>query len=248
METIEEIGFGGLKIIQDSEGFRFGVDSIIIADFANTLYPDARNVCDLGTGNGIIPVVLSHKNDKCEILGIDVQQRAIELAQRNAEINGLRDRLSSLCIDVNALKEQKPQLGGRFDAVITNPPYVEAGGGLASADSAKRIARQETTADLEEFIKNAAWLLADRGHFFIVHRPARLADIFCHCRKYGLEPKHMRLVTPHEGETPNIVMVHCVRGAGRELKMMRELAVRETDGKYTREIDAIYERQKAPKR
>lgn len=242
METIEEIGFGGLKIIQDSEGFRFGVDAIIIADFANSLYPDAKAVCDLGTGNGIIPVVLSHKNSKCEILGIDVQQKAIDLAERNAQINGLEGRLSSLCMDVKDLREKRPDLGGRFDAVITNPPYVEAGGGLASSDGAKRIARQETTADLEEFIRNAAWLLADRGHLFMIHRPSRLADIFCHCRKYGLEPKHMRLVTPHRGEVPNIVMVHCVRGGGRDLKVMEELAVREEGGGYTDEINAIYER------
>ena len=172
METIEEIGFGGLKIIQDSEGFRFGVDAIIIADFANRIYPDAKAYCDLGTGNGIIPAVLSHKNSGCSILGVDVQQKAVDLANRNAEGNGLADRISNICIDVKDIRAQRPDLAGSFDAVITNPPYVEAGSGLASADGVKQIARQETTAGLEEFISSAAWLIKDKGHFFIVYRPA----------------------------------------------------------------------------
>ena len=242
METIEEIGFGGLKIIQDSEGFRFGVDAIIIADFANRIYPDAKAYCDLGTGNGIIPAVLSHKNSGCSILGVDVQQKAIELANRNAESNGLTDRISNICIDIKDIKAQRPELAGVFDAVISNPPYVEAGSGLASADGAKQIARQETTAGLEEFISSAAWLLREKGHFFIVYRPARLVDLMCLCRKYRLEPKHMRFVTPHAGEKPNIVMAHCVLGGGRELTVMEELAVRVEGGGYTREIDEIYER------
>ncbi|MBQ6496681.1 MAG: tRNA1(Val) (adenine(37)-N6)-methyltransferase [Firmicutes bacterium] len=243
MEKIEEIGFGGLKLIQDPDGFKFGIDAILLADFANALCPQAEAIADLGTGNGIIPVVLSHKNQSCRVTGIDVQAKAIKLSNRNRQLNHLEDRLAFLQMDIRDVLEQRPGFERHFDAVVTNPPYVPSGSGIANADDAKFIARQETTADLECFIRTAARMLRDRGHFFIVQRPSRLADLIYYCRKYGLEPKHLQMVTPRSGERPNILLLHCILGAGRELTVLEELAVRDENNSYTLEIERIYERE-----
>lgn len=243
MEKIEEIGFGGLKLVQREDGFKFGVDAVILADFADSLFPQALEIADLGTGNGIIPMVLSHKNKKCHMTGIDIQEEAIELADKSCRLNGLEERIDFIRMDIAQMQDLRPDLQGRYDAVVTNPPYVGQGSGIVNRRSAQYIARQETTADLECFIRTAAWMFRDRGHFFMVHRPARLVDILFYCRKHGLEPKDMRLVTPRRGEIPNLVMVHCVLRGGRELKVYEELAIRNADGSYTAGINAVYERE-----
>lgn len=242
MEKIEDIGFGGLKLIQDEGGFKFGVDAIILADFANSFCPTAKTAVDLGTGSGIIPLVLSHKNPNCEIKGVDVQEKAIELAERNAELNGLGERIEFIRCDVNSLMSEQGGLQRSAEMVISNPPYVAKGSGISNESDAKMIARQETTASLEEFVSAAAWTLKDRGHFFLVHRPSRLVDIFYYCRKNRLEPKDIRFVRPSKEKTPNIVLLHCVLGGGRELSYMDDLFVYDGKGNYSSEILEIYEK------
>ncbi|MDO4869766.1 MAG: methyltransferase [Bacillota bacterium] len=242
METIESIGFGNFQIVQDSQSFRFGIDAILISDFAASLSPNAKTIADLGTGNGIIATVICHKNANCHVTGIDVQQESIDLANKGKVMNGLQDRLEFIAMDISEIAEGHRELHRQFDAVVTNPPYVEAGSGIASSADAKYIARHETTADLKCFIQTASLMLRPRGDFFIVQRPSRLPDIMYLCRENGLEPKHMRLVSPYQGEEPNIVLLHAVQGAGKELKVMKELVVRSRDGRYTDEINAIYER------
>lgn len=245
MERIENIGFGGLKLIQDPEEFCYGVDAVILADFANTLYPGFCNVADLGTGTGVIPFILSHKNKKARFTGIDVQSHSIALAKRSCQMNGLTERIRFVKADVSRMEalQANDDLHQRsVDMVVSNPPYFARGGAIPSSTSAKFIARHETTATLEDFVKAAAWLLNEKGHFFMVHRPSRLVDIFTCCRKYGLEPKHMRLVVPKPGAIANIVLLHCTAGGGRELKLFEELAVYNDDGSYSDEIQQIYER------
>lgn len=242
MESIENIGFNNLKLIQSDDGFRFGVDAVILADFAAGFVPGAKTVLDLGCGNGIIPLVLSHKIPSCEITGIDVQEDAIILAERSVSMNGLEDRIRLIRADVSGLKESCPELGRSADLVVSNPPYVPRGGGIDNSSSSKLIARQETTADIEDFIKAAAWALKDRGHLCMVHRPSRLVDIFYYCRKHRLEPKNIRFVTPEKGEIPNIVLVDCVLGGGKEMTFLEELPVYGSDGNYSSEILKIYEK------
>lgn len=239
MERIENIGFGDLKLIQDSDQFCYGVDAVILADFAVKLNPDMRSAVDLGTGNGIIPFILSHKNKDVSVIGVDVQKKAIELAEKSCAINKLEDRISFVNADVLKLIEDGEALA---DTVTCNPPYFIKGGAIPSSNEAKFIARHETSAGVEEFIKAAACLLERKGHFFMVHRPSRLADIFYYCRKYGLEPKDMRLVVPKPGQIPNILLIHCIKGGGKELNVMKELAVYDETGEYSEEIQRIYER------
>lgn len=241
-ETIENIGFGGLKLIQSDDGFRFGVDAIILADFANRFCPSAGNAADLGTGNGVIPIILSHKNSRCHITGFDVQQQAVDMADRSLELNGLKDRIDFRCCDVKDIGASYPELKGKMDMVVTNPPYVARGSGIMNDGDSLLIARQETSADLEDFMAAAALLLKERGHLCMVHRPSRLVDIFHFGRKCRLEPKDIRFVTPSKGKKANIVLVHFVLGGGHELNMMDELPVRDSEGNYSPEILRIYEK------
>lgn len=242
MERIDKIGFGNLKLIQEPDEFCYGVDAVILADFAWSLYPAFKNAVDLGTGTGIIPLILSHKNKNAALTGIDVQEHSIVLAKKNCSLNGLEDRLRFFQADVAALDKALFD-GGANDMVTCNPPYFARGGAIPSSNQAKYIARHETTATADDFIRAAAELLNGKGHFFMVHRPSRLVDLFISCRSHGLEPKHIRLVAPRAGEVPNIVLLHCTAGGGSELQFLKELCVYGTDGHYSNEIQRIYERQ-----
>ena len=242
MESLEDIGFGGLKLLQSEDGFRFGIDAVLLADFACSICPDAGSVVDLGTGNGAVAFIMSHKNENCSLTGIDLQAKAIELARRSCSMNGLDGRMDFVQCDAAELAGKMPQLRGAADVVVSNPPYVARGAGLTNDGDSKFISRQETTAGVEEFAAAAAFCLKDRGHFFMVHRPSRLVDIFCFCRKHALEPKDIRFVRPRQGAKPNIVLVHCVKGGGRELAFSDDLIVYDNQGNYTPEIMKIYEK------
>lgn len=242
-ERIEQIGFDGLQLIQNPKGFCFGVDAVILADFAAHFCPKFKSAVDLGSGTGIIPFILDHKAEcQGEITGIELQQEYVEMAERSSRLNGTEDRIHFMQADIaepdSILLEQ-----GSVSLVTSNPPYMERGSGIANEYTSKYIARHETTADLDDFVRTASYLLKDKGHFCMVHRPSRLVDIFCCCRKYKLEPKHIRFVSPHRGEIPNIVLIHCIRSGGRELRFLDELCVYHADGSYTDEIEKIYERQ-----
>lgn len=252
MERIENTGFGNIKLIQDPDQFCYGVDAVILADFANSLCNDYIRAVDLGTGNGIIPFILSHKNSEANITGIEVQNSAAEMARRSCEMNGLEDKIRFLVADVldvaddkldKEIKNKFDLQNGTVDMVTCNPPYFVKGGAIPSSSKAKFIARHETSAQVEDFIKAANKLLRRKGHFFMVHRPSRLADIMYYCRKHGLEPKDMRMVVPKPGEAANIVLIHCIKGGGRELNVMKELAVYDEDERYSEEIERIYERK-----
>jgi len=245
MERIENTGFGNIKLIQDPEQFCYGVDAVVLADFANSLCPEYIRTADLGSGNGIIPFILSHKNKNAVITGVEVQHEAADMARRSCAMNGLEDRVDFVVADVIEAAAGKVLLEdrGSFDLVTCNPPYFSKGGAIPSSSKAKFIARHETTAQVEDFIKAAAVLLKRKGHFCMVHRPSRLADIFYYCRKYGIEPKDMRMVVPKPGEAPNIVLIHGIKGGGKELNVMKELAVYNDDGGYSDEIEHIYERK-----
>jgi len=247
-ERVDDTGFGQLRLIQKPEEFCYGVDAVILADFASKYVVSAsvRNgsdvtAVDLGTGTGIIPLVLSHKTRWARLTGIEVQQGSFDRACRNAELNNLEDRMSFINGDVKDFGVAwGEELKGKVDVVTSNPPYTENTGGLKNANSAKTIARHETTANLEDFIRCAAGLLKNKGDFFMVHRPSRLVDICCLGRKYGLEPKDMCFVSPNGETAPNIILVHLVKGGGRQLKVLDPLYVYNMDGTYTDKLRECY--------
>ncbi|QAT43329.1 tRNA1(Val) (adenine(37)-N6)-methyltransferase [Aminipila luticellarii] len=246
-ERLDEIGFGELKLIQKPEEFCYGVDAVILAAFASkAVLQSSRKftrAIDLGTGTGIIPIILSHKTLLKEIVAVEIQHDSFDRACRNVELNMLKERISVIHEDVSRLEATLPDLKGSFDLVTANPPYMAGGGGMINENSAKRIARHETTADLQMFIKISAALLREKGELFMVHRPSRLVDICEACRKYKVEPKELRFVSPNKSAKPNILLIRCVKSGNPELKMLDPLYIYdETRQDYTDELMKIYER------
>lgn len=237
-ERIDEIGFSGYRLIQRPQDFCYGIDAVLLAAFADVR--EGGRVCDLGTGTGVIPLILRHKTKAREIWGVELQQSAAELAVRTMELNGLAEQIHILHSDVRAAAQA---LGAcSFDTVVSNPPYVRRGCGMVSEKDAKMIARHETAADFADFAQAACDLLKERGSFYLIHRPARLAEIISCCTGAGLEPKTLRMVAPRRGEPPNLLLLHCVKNGGRELTVLPELAVYGEDDGYSPEILAVYER------
>lgn len=242
-ERLDQIGFGGLKLIQKPEEFCYGVDAVILANFAaKHCKGEPQSVVDLGTGTGVIPLILSHKTKAKNIIGVEVQKPSFERAKRNIKLNSLEERLSIINGDVKDIGEiWGRDLKGTVDVVVANPPYFKSGSSITNGHDAKAMARHETTAGLEEFLSCAAYLLKLKGDFFMVHRPSRLADICYFGRTAGLEPKEMIFVSPTEGETPNILLIHMVKGAGSELKILPHLYVYDKHGEYTEDLLEAYE-------
>ena len=239
-ERIDEIGFGNLRLIQKPEDFCYGIDAVLLATFAEIR--KGAKVIDLGAGTGIIPMILSHRTEASEIVGVEIQRDSYERGLRNVFLNGLENRIRLIHGDVKQLVKEKLVARHSFDAVLTNPPYIKGGGGLKNKEDAKTIARHETTAGLADFIGEAGLLLKDRGDFYMVHRPNRLVDIAALCRQHKLEPKELRLVSPNRDSAPNILLLRCVKHGRPDLKFLDPLYVYREDGSYTDELMRLYER------
>ena len=234
----DEIGFGGFKLMQDTDAFCYGVDAVLLSDFAKALKTD--EVLDMCCGNGAVSLIIEALYSPQKITGLEVQKDAAELAEKNVQLNGLAEKCRIVCGDAKDV--EKIFAPGSISLVVCNPPYFEAGRGEPSDAGSKRLARHESTAGLEDFIKAAAYVLKKGGRLCLVHRPERLADIMTFARQQGMEPKLMRMVVPHKGEAPNLVLLQFVKGGGKELKIIPELAVRTKDGGFTEELDRIYRR------
>ncbi len=232
----DDIGFGGYTLLQDDSAFCYGVDAVLLADLARC--GPADRVMDLGTGNGIVPLIIHARYTPASITGLEVQNSVFELALANVSHNELSDRIKIVKSDVLDVRRLFP--AESFTVVTCNPPYTEKGRGIPGSNPVQFTARHETTAAFSDFAAAASWLLPKGGRFCVVHRPSRLADIFESCRACGMEPKALRMVVPHAGEEANIVLVEAVKGAGKELKVLPELVVRSADGSYTDEIEKIY--------
>jgi len=250
-ERLDRIGFGDLEIIQMPTDFCYGIDAVILADFASKVVVGkgvrqkckVQRVMDLGTGTGIVPLILSHKTEIMEIYGLEIQEASVDRGRRSVELNGLEKRIEILHGDVlNLLENDERKLKGTFDLVVSNPPYVAIASGIKNANSPKHIARQETTASLDDFVATGAELLRDKGHFVMVHRPSRLADLIFSMKNYGIEPKTLRFVSPIGDKPPNILLIHGIKNGGSELEIMMPLIVYERPSEYSKEIRNIYER------
>ncbi len=242
-ERTDCIGFGDLRLMQRPEDFCYGVDAVILADFATNGIKPRGTVMDLGSGTGIIPLILSHKTSAKQIYGLEIQKEAFEVACKNIHANGLEDRITMIQGNVTDMGIHLcPELSGTLDCVVSNPPYMAQLSGITNNNRAKTIARHETAGNLADFLNAAARLLKMKGHLFMVHRPNRMVDIFCIAREVGLEPKEIRFVSPKPGEVPNILLIHFIKGGGKELKIIPTLNVYQTNGAYTKEIRSIYEK------
>ena len=237
-ESVDDLQLDGLQIIQKKQGFRFGVDAVLLSDFA--AQTKSKATLDLCTGNGIVPILLSAKCGAPRICGLEIQADICDMAKRSVELNNLGERVE---ITQGDLKNAAAIYGkGSFDKITCNPPYMKSGAGLLNNADAKIIARHEIMCTLDDVIRVSADLLIPMGRLFMVHRPSRLADIICTMREYKIEPKLLRLVCPAVGKPPNLVLISGAKGGSSELKCMPPLFLFNADGTETDELKKIYNR------
>lgn len=239
MERIDDLQYKGLKIIQNTEGFCFGIDSVLLTEFAKDMKKN-KTIVDLGTGTGIIGILLTKKVEASKVIGVELQKDVAQMAKRSVELNNLQNVMQIINEDVHSLSLEK----NSFDYIVTNPPYKKKGTGIINKEDKQLISRHETTVNLEEWIEVASNLLKDNGAIYMVHRPERLNEIIQDLRKYKLEPKRIRFVYPKKNKDANLVLIKAVKYANEFLKVEKPLIIYNEGGSYTDEILKIYEEGK----
>ena len=240
-ERIDDLQLDNLKIIQNKDGFCFGIDAVLLSDFAK----DIRNnsiVLDLGTGTGIIGILLCAKTKLSKIYGIDIQEDVCDMALRSIKLNNLEDKFEIINTNIKELTTIFEEAS--FDAIVSNPPYKKDNSGLKNESEAKLISRHEITASLEDFVSVSSKLLKSNGSIYMVHRPERLSDLFYLLKKYNLEPKKLRLVQSYQNSKPKLVLVKATKNAKSFLNIEQPLIIYNKDGSYTDEIFKIYNKEK----
>lgn len=238
-ERIDDLEIKNMKIIQNKDGFCFGIDSVLLSDFAKEI-KDNSKVVDLGTGTGILGILLCAKTNLKEILGVEIQEEVANMAQRSIELNNLKNRFKILNDNIKNIEKNNINLKNNFDYVVTNPPYKKLNTGKINENEKKLISRHELTANLDDFIKTASFLLKDKGTLFMVHRPERLVDILEKMRKEKIEPKELKFIYPKINKEPNLILIKGVKNANPFLKIDKPLYVYNEDGNYTDDILKIY--------
>lgn len=236
-EVIDDLELNNLKIIQNNNGFKFGIDSILLSDFSKKIKKNSK-VLDIGTGTGIISILLSAKTEAHKIIGIEVQEEVADMAKRSVILNNLEDKIEIINDNINNIENYFEN--NFFDVIVTNPPYQKNNTGLKSEDEKNLISRHEVKCTLEDIIKKSFKILKDKGEFFMVHRPERLVDIMYLMRKNKIEPKEIRFVYPKITEKPTLILIKGVKNAKEFLRIDKPLIIYNENGDYTQEILDIY--------
>lgn len=235
-ERVDDLHRNGYMLIQDPKRFCFGVDAVLLSGFATAKKGD--KVLDLGTGTGVIPILMSAKTKAEHFSALEIQPESAEMAKRSVMLNDLQDKIDIIEGDIKKAAEIfKPS---SFDVITTNPPYMNFEGGIKNSYDPKTIARHEVLCSLDDVAFAAQRLLKFGGKFFMVHRPHRLTDIMCVLREHKLEPKRIRFVQPYADREPNMVLVEAVRSGKPMIKVMPTLVIYNSDGTYTQETLDIY--------
>ena len=235
-ERIDDLQRKGYRIIQNPERFCFGMDAVLLSSFAKA--KPGERVLDLGTGNGIIPILMEAKTRGEKFFGLEIQEESADLARRSVALNELEEKIEIVTGD---MKEAVDIFGAASFHVITmNPPYMTGNHGLVNPTDAKAIARHEITCSLEDMISQASKVLRSKGRFYMVHRPFRLAEIMSLMIKHHLEPKRMRLVYPYVDKEPNMVLIEGLKGGNSRITVEPPLIVYEAPGVYTEELKKMY--------
>ena len=235
-ERIDDLQRNGYRIIQKKKGFCFGMDAVLLSGFAQV--KEGEMAVDLGTGTGIIPILLEAKTKGRHFTGLEIQEEVAEMANRSVRLNHLEDRVDIVRGDI---KEASRLFGkASFDVVTSNPPYMNDNHGLKNPDLLKAIARHEVFCTLDDVCREASLLLKTGGRFYMVHRPHRLAEIITALKNYKLEPKRMKLVHPFIDKDANMVLIEAVRGGKSMMKVEAPIIVYQKPGVYTQEIYDIY--------
>ena len=239
-ERIDDLEYKGLKIIQNTDGFCFGIDAVLLSDFAKEIRNNS-NVLDLGTGTGILSILLSEKTNLKKIYGIEIQEEVANMARRSVQMNNLENKVEIINANIKDLEEIFEK--NSIDSIVTNPPYKKIQTGIQNENKAKFISRHEVTANLDDFIKISSKLLKGKGNFYMVHRPERLAEIIYKLKENKLEPKKMRFVYSNENQEPKLVLIKATKNGREFVKVERPLFVYNEDGSYTDEILEIYHKK-----
>lgn len=235
-ERLDELHRNGYFIIQDPQKFCFGMDAVLLSGFARVKREET--VLDLGTGTGIIPILLEAKTEGAHFTGLEIQPESADMARRSVRYNHLQKKIN---IEIGNIKDASLQFGASsFHVITTNPPYMTGQHGLTNQNEAKAIARHEILCSLEDVIRESAKILKPQGRFYMVHRPFRLAEIMAIMQQYGIEPKRMQLVYPYVDKEPNMVLLEGLRGGNPRITVEKPLIVYKEPGVYTDEIYDIY--------
>lgn len=235
-ERIDDLQRNGYRIIQNPEKFCFGMDAVLLSGFARV--KKGAQVLDLGTGTGIIPILLEAKTEAAHLTALEIQEESADMARRSVQLNGLGAKIDVVTGDIK--EADKLFKAASFDVVTCNPPYMMGQHGLTNPDEPKAIARHEILCTLEDVVRNAAKLLKTGGSFFMVHRPFRLAEIITVMTRYKLEPKRMQLVYPYVDKEPNMVLIEGCRGGRPRMTVEKPLIIFKAPNVYMDEICDLY--------
>jgi tRNA1(Val) A37 N6-methylase TrmN6 len=235
-ERVDDLHRNQYKIIQNTQKFCFGMDAVLLSGFTKVL--PGEKVLDLGTGTGIIPILLEAKTKGKHFTGLEIQEESADMAKRSVAMNKLEDKVDIIIGDI---KEASAHFGlASFDVITSNPPYMNHNHGIINPGEAKAIARHEILCTLEDVIREASRALKPGGRFYLVHRPFRLVEIINTLTSYKLEPKRMKFVHPYVDKEPNMVLIECIKGAKSMVKVEAPLIVYKETNFYTDEIYDIY--------
>lgn len=235
-ERLDDLELSNLMILQDPGRFCFGMDAVLLSGFVKGA--DDANILDMGTGTGIIPLLLSAKTKARHLTGLEIQPESADMARRSVQLNRLEERIDIVTGDI---KEATSLFeAASFDIVTCNPPYMIADHGIANPKSALAIARHEVCANLNDICFAAMKMVKPGGSFYMVHRPFRLAEIIRTLSEYKLEPKRMRLVYPYADREPNMVLIQAVRGGKPRMDVEAPLIVYDSPGEYSAEMKRDY--------
>ena len=235
-ERVDDLQRNGYRIIQRTDGFCFGMDAVLLSGFA--MVKKGERALDLGTGTGIIPILLEAKTEGEHFSALEIQREVADMARRSVSLNGLEEKIQIVEGDI---REASQIFGAAsFDVVTSNPPYMNDAHGLKNPDLPKAIARHEVLCTLDDVVREASRVLKAGGRFYMVHRPHRLAEIITVLRGYKLEPKRMKMVHPFADRDANMVLIEAVRGGGVFLKMEAPVIVFKEPGVYADEIRDVY--------
>ena len=234
-ETLDTLFQGRLKVVQRKGGYRFSIDTLLLAHFVKV--QGREKIVDLGAGNGVIPLMLAFLYPAVRVVGLEIQEEMVQRALRSVSLNRLRERVEILLGDVRSVKEVFPPQS--FDVAICNPPYRGAASGRINPDPEKRVARHEIKGQLMDFLRAGSYLLPRGGRIALVYPATRMVDLLLAMRQAAIEPKRLRLVHSFEGAAATLVLAEGIKGAGSELKILPPLVVYTKERQYAPEIRAM---------
>lgn len=241
-ERLDDLNCKNLKILQKKDGFCFGMDSVLIANFAKISRKNAI-VADLGTGTGIISILVAGKQNPEKVYAVEIQEELVDMAKRSVKYNDLENKIDIINADIVGIS--KGNFNKKFDYVISNPPYKKLNTGLINYNQKKLISRHEVKCTLKDVVNEASKLLKDKGVFYMVHRPDRLCDIFNAMRENKVEPKEIQLVHSHLEDEANLVLIKGVKCGKPSLKVLKPLIVYNENNEYTEELLKFYDNKES---